>query len=424
MLLAFVCARGQSGIRFNNALKWSEILAKAKMEHKYIFIDCFATWCGPCKQMDKDVYSLDTLGAFFNTNFISVKLQMDSTKKDDDAVKAWYPIANQFSNEYEVHAFPTFLFFDENGLAVHKAVGFEKAVKFKKTALDAIAHKKQFYTLKRAFDADKLDFAEMPVLAKAAKIADEAAFSEKVAATYIHDYLDTLNEAAYLTRDNIDFIGAYPQLIKSDGRLFTLCFAKPVKVDAVLHSKDYAERVINQVIYLQEFTPKLSEAKASKKEPDWNALTEKVNKKFGNLYTADMLITAKINWYKEQKDGKNYTHYLTISTDNNLKKDGITNIIQASVGYNNVSWTIFQFDTDPKDLNTALVWEDAVSKFIGKPDANTMDTKANLLYKLGKKEEAIALETQAAQLKPKDKEIAEALKKMQANLPTWPDKMP
>ena len=43
------------GIHFVNGLSWQEVLQKAKAENKYIFVDCYATWCGPCKAMDKEV---------------------------------------------------------------------------------------------------------------------------------------------------------------------------------------------------------------------------------------------------------------------------------------------------------------------------------------------------------------------------------
>lgn len=50
-------------------------------------------------------------------------------------------------------------------------------------------------------------------------------------------------------------------------------------------------------------------------------------------------------------------------------------------------------------------------------DPRLIDTKANLLYKLGKTDEAIALEEQAVATLPGNKQI---LDKMKQGLPTWP----
>ncbi len=37
--------------------KWSKVLKKAKKENKLIFVDCYTSWCGPCKMMAKDVFT-------------------------------------------------------------------------------------------------------------------------------------------------------------------------------------------------------------------------------------------------------------------------------------------------------------------------------------------------------------------------------
>src|SRR5579872_1581201 len=82
-----VCAQG---IHFENGMSWEQIKGKAKVENKYIFVDCYASWCGPCMKMDQDVYSRDSVGDIVNSHFISVKVQMDTSKKDNDTIKTWY----------------------------------------------------------------------------------------------------------------------------------------------------------------------------------------------------------------------------------------------------------------------------------------------------------------------------------------------
>src|ERR1700710_7497 len=69
-------------IHFTKEISWNEILKKAKKDNKYIFIDCYASWCGPCKEMDKEVYTNDTVGNYMNSRFISVKYQLDTSKTD------------------------------------------------------------------------------------------------------------------------------------------------------------------------------------------------------------------------------------------------------------------------------------------------------------------------------------------------------
>ena len=52
LLLLPVFAMAQDkGMHFEHGLSWAEVQAKAKAENKYIFMDCFTTWCGPCKMM-------------------------------------------------------------------------------------------------------------------------------------------------------------------------------------------------------------------------------------------------------------------------------------------------------------------------------------------------------------------------------------
>src|SRR5687768_11668505 len=80
----------ETGIKWTTGLSWQQVKQKAKTENKYIFLDCFTTWCGPCKVMDNNVYPNDSVGKYFNSKFISVRVQMDKTKKDNEQIQKWY----------------------------------------------------------------------------------------------------------------------------------------------------------------------------------------------------------------------------------------------------------------------------------------------------------------------------------------------
>ncbi|MEC3906748.1 thioredoxin fold domain-containing protein [Tamlana sp. 2201CG12-4] len=102
----------QEGIQFSKG-SWAEIIELAQKEQKSIFMDCYTTWCGPCKKLSKKVFPVKEVGDYFNEKFISVKVDMEKGE------------GIQLKEDFSVSAFPTLLFFDSNGLETHRIVGFK-----------------------------------------------------------------------------------------------------------------------------------------------------------------------------------------------------------------------------------------------------------------------------------------------------------
>ncbi|WP_431213591.1 thioredoxin family protein [Puia sp. P3] len=119
--------RSGAGIRFVEDENMQQVKAKAKAEGKFVFVDCYASWCGPCKKMDKDVYPLDDLGRFINDHFICIKMQMDTSRADDAEKKSRYADAHFLIEQYGINAYPTFLFFSPDGRIVHRDMGYKTA---------------------------------------------------------------------------------------------------------------------------------------------------------------------------------------------------------------------------------------------------------------------------------------------------------
>ncbi len=90
---------------------WSEALAKAKAEEKIIFVDAYASWCGPCKRMAAQVFPDAKVGEYFNANFVNLKIDME---KPENA---------EFAGKYPVRAYPTLMFIDAEGKVILKNVG-------------------------------------------------------------------------------------------------------------------------------------------------------------------------------------------------------------------------------------------------------------------------------------------------------------
>ncbi|AEV98702.1 hypothetical protein A4D02_09155 [Niastella koreensis] len=86
-------------------------IEKAKSENRLIFVDCYTSWCGPCKEMSKHVFTQDSVADFFNAHFVNLKLDME--KGEGPAVK----------NEFHVEAYPTYLLLNSNRKLIYRFVG-------------------------------------------------------------------------------------------------------------------------------------------------------------------------------------------------------------------------------------------------------------------------------------------------------------
>lgn len=83
---------------------------------KLIFIDCYTSWCGPCKWMAANSFKDEGVSAFFNEKFVNLKVEME---KDADGA--------ELAMKYEIKAYPTLIIIDSKGNLVKKVVGAQDA---------------------------------------------------------------------------------------------------------------------------------------------------------------------------------------------------------------------------------------------------------------------------------------------------------
>ena len=427
---------GTKGVHFEQNLNWKQILAKAKTENKYIFVDCFATWCRPCKAMDQNIYPLQSVGDQMNDKFISVKVQMDVTKEDNEQVKSWYSDARNLMTQYSVKVFPSFLFFSPDGKMVHKGVDYEPKETFVDLLHNALNPEKQNYTLLEKYKQGKIDYAAMPYLVHEFYSLLEDSLANQIACDYIHNYLEKLSEKDLVKKENFNFAFGHVDCINSRDKIFDLCFHQPDKVDSIVNfalafssmgglgnGRNLAPHyitggLVNDVISKEEITPVLAIAKSGNSDPDWNKAFKSIKRKYGEKYARFNVTVAKMKWYQAKKDWKNYTKYLVPFIEERKPET-----MRAGLGWdiylNNSAFDVFMYSDNKKELRKALSWVDLALVMRDKPYADALDTKANILYKLGRKADGIALEEQAVKLKPKDKAIQKNWEMMKKNEPTW-----
>jgi len=109
---------------------WPEALKQAAAQNKYIFVDAYATWCGPCKMLKATTFKNKNAAAFYNQNFINLALDME---------KGNHP---QLAQQWGMRAYPTLIIFDSKGKIVLNTVGFIGAKDLLRFGEEALRRKK------------------------------------------------------------------------------------------------------------------------------------------------------------------------------------------------------------------------------------------------------------------------------------------
>ncbi len=407
LLLILIVQTGFSqhaGIQFKEAKNWTQIQEIAKRENKYIFLDCYATWCGPCKMMDEQVYNQKEVGEVLNKQFISVKVQFDQTERDNDYVKNWYEDVKGLSEKYMVNAFPTLMFFTPEGNLVHRIIGFQGTEEFIKSVNYAIDPKrKQYYVLMEAYTKGQKDYTVVPDLIKTTReILRDRQLATQMAKDYKYNYLDHLPAEKILTKDNLELLRHYNQFLASKDMVFEIAVNDPGKIETVWPG--WAKSVSEYIISREELNNKLMSKDSSypQKKPKWSQFITNIQKKYPSVDAGKMVQEFKIFYYLGyHKDWKLWAdamdEKLKLITPN-LSDPFETIFIPFNT---DGAWRAFMGCNDYKVLKRSLDWIDVAIDI--SPDSFEyksmyLDTKAAVLYKMGKVEEAIEMEEMAVTL--------------------------
>ena len=91
---------------------FEDALVKAKESNKLVFVDFYAVWCGPCKQMAEKVFPDEEVGKYMNEKFVC--LQVDVEKE------GWQ---KDVAEKYNVSLLPTLIFFKTDGTVIQRLAG-------------------------------------------------------------------------------------------------------------------------------------------------------------------------------------------------------------------------------------------------------------------------------------------------------------
>lgn len=105
--LSSFSASATDDINFTNA-RVDEAIKKAGKEGKLVFLDFYASWCAPCKWMEKTTFKDNQVVDRLNSNYISIKVNIDEVH------------GFEMKNKYEIAFLPTILIINSNGKMVER----------------------------------------------------------------------------------------------------------------------------------------------------------------------------------------------------------------------------------------------------------------------------------------------------------------
>jgi len=118
-LLLFVASITMSAqvefIEVETLAEMSAAKKKASDQMLMLYVDVYATWCGPCKMMDSEVYTNPAVADYMNTHYLSVRMDGESD------------FGRMYASEQQLEGYPSMFIFSDDGERVSKIVGFTPA---------------------------------------------------------------------------------------------------------------------------------------------------------------------------------------------------------------------------------------------------------------------------------------------------------
>ncbi len=210
------------------------------------------------------------------------------------------------------------------------------------------------------------------------------------------------------------------EFISLERRYFNLIYRNQSKIDAILKKRSslmMVQNVTSSIDCKPGNETGIGHEHRSKLESNSQSHHEKYD--IDESDKNEVVLFAQRSWYGFKGD---WSMYFNAAKESMTKHESK---LQAAE-INEFAWYLFFNSNDSSILKTALNWSNRAVELCETGFLpNHLDTKANLLYKLGNKSEAIAVQEEALKLATEQnnprciKQSSENIAKMKRGEPTW-----
>lgn len=351
LFLLLALSLSSQGIEFFHGA-WAEALEKAKTEEKLIFVDAYASWCGPCKRMAAQVFPQEQVGTFFNANFVNLKIDME---KPENA---------EFAGKFPVSAYPTLMFIDADGKLVKKEVGAKNAEQLLDFAQKVLGRADKSADYEKQYNEGNRDPEFLLNYVRALNAAGKSSLK------ITNDYLNTQKDLS--AELNLRFL--YEGAAEADSRVFDLLVKNRQQAVALLGEEKINARIESAckktVKKAIEFK---SEALLGEAKSKMNTALPARAETFG--------IEADMNYYAATNDVKNYLKAIQAYQKKEVKNN-------SARLHDLVISLLRNFSDEEKALDQAEKWAKTAAETGGLPEYYL--TLAEIYKRQGNKEKARA----------------------------------
>jgi thiol-disulfide isomerase/thioredoxin len=153
--------------------EWVSAIEDARESDKLIFLDIYATWCGPCKYLDKNVYTNLALGEFYNANYINLKMDGET------------PFGSSLARKYQLSAYPTMFYINAEEEIITRIVGVREADPLSEIGRVISQNHSRFQYFDENFSSGNLTVDELKEYQRLLAAMEQSEKAEEVAAKII-----------------------------------------------------------------------------------------------------------------------------------------------------------------------------------------------------------------------------------------------
>jgi len=355
-LLSAITIFAQEAIQFQD-LPFKDLIAKAKKENKIVFIDAYTSWCGPCKMMERNIFTKKTVGDYYNSNFVNARFDMEKGEGREVAAK------------YGVRSYPTYLFLNGDGELVSQNYGYMEESMFISMAQNINSPNNKKGSLKERFEKGEKD-PEFLINIMRLNSSSDFDFAKKAS----ERYFENKEKTSELTKDDIGLLLFF--LKSSEDKNYKVFVQRKAEIIKFLPEETYRE--FDNQIKLGKIVEQSIDRQNKKINDDYFMKT--AEPLVGRHDAEVKLNQTKLSYYEQNANFPEYEKAALVYYKNSEAFEP-NELLKAA-------WIFSEHITNPASLKKATEWAEK-SVMRGETSENTY-ILAKLYFLTGNKDQANA----------------------------------